>query len=150
MYLFMCLKIAEDHLYLVVFYKACLKRFCVFTINFFLSPLLSLHPASPPCPRSLRLHPPTPFPAALPAWWCHRTHWLLWFATLEGSLPRTRRLLPPRVCPTHLPAPVTGDVKQTRVPSRGLNRWGILTPLLPPPQTHTHLHTCPQTSGANE
>lgn len=125
-----------------VLYRLSQKVLCCFTINSFIpSPLLPPHPASPPRPRSLRLHPPTPFPAAPPARWCHRTHWLLWFATLEGSLPRTRRLLPPRVCPTHLPAPVTGDVKQTRVHSRGLSRWGILTPLLPPSKTHAYTST---------
>lgn len=77
-----------------------------FFINFFF--FLSPQPtASPSCPRTLRLQPPPPVPATLPARRRHRTPRLLWFGALEGPLPWTCGLLPPGVRPTHLPLPMT-------------------------------------------
>lgn len=86
------------------------QKFFINSLSFFL--FLSLPTASPSCPRSLRLHPTPSLPATLPAWWCHRTHWLLWFDALEGPLPWKCGLLPAGVRQAHLPLPMTCRLDQ--------------------------------------
>lgn len=64
-------------------------------------------------PRPLRLLASPSQPAALPPRRCHRGARLLRSAALEGSLPRTRGLLPARIRPARLPRPVTPPVNRT-------------------------------------